>query len=265
MAMRRGTASHGEQRARLLEAARAALHTGGPEALQARRLTAEIGMSTQAVYTLFGGMPGLFDALITDALSQFTAHIAAVADTDDPVADHFARGWAYLDWALAHPQLYRLMFGLTGADLRIRARLGTTVETMADFPEGRAAIEVLVRSVRRIIDARRIRPSDPHLVARQFLSATHGHVLLQIAGALGSHDESLLVIGALATNLMIGLGDSADAVERSLLATLATRSHVPFEDDVSPTAAGSQPSSPAGSASDQVAHDLVHRLSGRAR
>jgi len=37
------------------------------------------------------------------------------------------------------------------------------------------------------------------------------------------HDDGLLVIGALAVNLMIGLGDDPDAVEKSMLATLAAR------------------------------------------
>src|SRR5436309_1702387 len=98
MAMRRGVPPHDEQRAQLLGAARGALEAGGPEALRARRLTAEIGMSTQAVYTLFGGMPGLFDALVADGLAQLAAHVSAVPETEDPVADHFAKGWAYHDW-----------------------------------------------------------------------------------------------------------------------------------------------------------------------
>jgi len=41
------------------------------------------------------------------------------------------------------------------------------------------------------------------------------------------HDDGLLVIGALAVNLMIGLGDDPDAVEKSMLATLAARADAP--------------------------------------
>lgn len=216
-------ATRDEQRSRLVAAAIDALEHGGPEAVQARELGARVGASAQAVYTLFGGMPGVFEALVIEGLARLAEHVAAVPETDDPVADHFSKGWAYHDWAIAHPQLYRAMFGLTGPDLRLRARLEITTRGMADFPEGRAAWQVMLDSVERIIASGRIPPVDPLLAARQFFSATHGHVLLHIAGAFGNPDDALLVLGALALNLMIGLGDARDAAQNSLLATLATR------------------------------------------
>lgn len=214
----------------------ATLESGGPEALQARRLGAEIGASAQAVYTLVGGMPGVFEALVTEGMVGLAERVAAVAETDDPVADHFAKGWAYYDWALAHPQLYRLMFGLTGADLRLRAKLEISDNGMVEFPEGRAALQVMVNSVERIIRSGRIRPVDPLLAARQFLSATHGHVLLQIAGAFGTDDDGLLVLEALARNLMIGLGDDPQTVRNSMLATLNARRDPPAAPQGQPNA-----------------------------
>src|SRR3954454_17691746 len=102
------TAAQADQRARLLDVALRALEESGPEGLQARKLTAEIGASTQAVYTLFGGMPALFEAIVTEGFVRFAAHVSAVPATDDAVTDFFRQGAAYVDWALAHPQLYRL-------------------------------------------------------------------------------------------------------------------------------------------------------------
>src|SRR4051794_29821348 len=104
------TSAQAAQRARLVEVAARLLEDAGPEALQARRVTAGVGASTQAVYTLFGGMPGLFEALVADGFVRFAAHVAAVPQTDDPVADFFVQGREYCLWALAQPQLYRLMF-----------------------------------------------------------------------------------------------------------------------------------------------------------
>jgi AcrR family transcriptional regulator len=200
------------------------LEESGPEALQARKLTAEVGMSTQAVYTLFGGMPGLFEALVVDGFAGLTRHVEAVPETDDPVADFFTQGWAYSDWALSHPQLYRLMFGLTGGRLRLHKGLEMTVTgTLANFPEGQAAAEVMVRSLDRVKAAGRIRRVDSVIAAGQFLSATHGYVLLEIGGAFGRHGEGRQVIAPLAVNLMVGLGDSREAAERSLRAAVATR------------------------------------------
>src|SRR3954464_11826957 len=108
------TASRAEQRERMLAAARRLLEDEGSEALQARRLTAEVGTSTQAVYTLFGGMPGLFEALVAEGFRRLPDPVRAAPETDDAVADFFTKGAAFCAWAFAHPQWYRLMFGLTG-------------------------------------------------------------------------------------------------------------------------------------------------------
>jgi AcrR family transcriptional regulator len=216
--------THADQRARVLEVALRMLEESGPEALQARKLTAEVGASTQAVYTLFGGMPGLFEAIVADGFGRLARYIAAVPETDDPVADFFTQGWAYADWALSHPQLYRLMFGLTGSPLRLHGRLEMTVTgAVAHFPEGQAAADLMVRSLDRVKAAGRIGPVDTAIAASQFLSATHGYVLLEIGGAFGQHGEGRQVIAPLAINLMVGLGDSREAAERSFGAALATR------------------------------------------
>jgi hypothetical protein len=152
---------------------------------------------------------------------RFAAHVDAVPETDDPVADFFRQGRAYVEWALAHPQLYRLMFGLTGGDLRLHSGLELTLSgPLANFPEGQAAADVMVRSLERVKASGRIGPVNTALAAGQALSATHGYVLLQIGGAFRDEDESRLVMGSLGINLMIGLGDSREAAERSLLAAL---------------------------------------------
>ena len=172
-----------DQRRRLLDVALARVEESGPEVLRARELTAEIGASTQAIYTLFGGMPGLFEAIVADGFTRFAAHVEAVPETDDPVADFFAQGWAFGEWALTHPQLYRLMFGLTGGGLRQHAGLELTVAGAANSsPEAQSAMNVMVRSMERVVASGRIRPVDPVLASGQFLSATHGYLLLAIAG-----------------------------------------------------------------------------------
>jgi AcrR family transcriptional regulator len=217
------TAAGSAQHASLLEVAGRLLEKEGPEALQARRLAAEIGASTQAIYTLFGGMPGLFEALVADGFARFARHVAAVPETDDPVADHFAKGAAFCEWALLHPQLYRLMFGLTGDRLRLQVGLEVKMSSAsANFPEGQTAVEVLMRSLERVKSAGRIRPVETTVVAGQFLSATHGWVLLAIGGAFDVGEEGREILGQLAVNLMVGLGDSAEAAERSLAAAAAT-------------------------------------------
>jgi AcrR family transcriptional regulator len=205
------------QRDRLLEAALRRLEESGPEVLRARTLTAEIGASTQALYTLFGGMPGLFEAIVADGFERFAAHVRAVPETDDPVADFFAQGWAFGEWALTNPQLYRLMFGVTGGGLRRHAGLELTVAGAANSsPQARSAMEVMVRSMDRVVASGRIRPVDPVLASGQFLSATHGYLLLAIAGVFTPSGDGLEVAREVGVNLMVGLGDDPEAARRSM-------------------------------------------------
>ncbi|HVY97660.1 MAG TPA: TetR/AcrR family transcriptional regulator [Solirubrobacterales bacterium] len=204
-------------RERLLETARTRIEDFGPEALRARSLTAAVGTSTQSLYTLFGGMPGLIDAVVADGFDEFARYVEAIPETDDPVADFFARGWAYSDWALAHTQLYRLMFGLTGGELRRHAGLEVALAgAVANSPQAQRSLNVLVDSMRRVTESGRLAPTDPEIAAGQFLSGTHGYVLLQAGGVFGSGDDGRAVIGAFAVNLMVGLGDSRERASRSL-------------------------------------------------
>ena len=211
------TLSKTDQRSQLLDVAREALEESGPEVLRARTLTAEVGASTQALYTLFGGMPGLFEAIVADGFASFARFVAEVPESDDPVADFFAKGWAYSEWALTHTQLYRLMFGLPGGGLRDLAGLEMTVtDAASNSPQAQRAVDVLVRSMDRVAKSGRIDPVDPVIAAGQFLSATHGYLLLEIAGVFGPEGDGLRMMRPLAVNLMVGLGDDRGAAESSL-------------------------------------------------
>jgi AcrR family transcriptional regulator len=211
------------QRDQLLDAARRAVEEAGPEVLRARALTAAVGTSTQAIYTHFGGMPGLLDAVVADGFTRFSDFVAEVPESDDAVADFMAKGWSYGEWALTHPQLYRLMLGLTGGRLRQHAGLEVSATGATNSPEAQSAVDVLVRSMTRVIDSGRIDPADPVVAAGQFLSATHGYVLLEIAGAFGPSGDGVDIVRSLAVNLMVGLGDSRAAATESLRAVEAGR------------------------------------------
>lgn len=220
---RRGGA-RSRQREQLIEAATRAVEESGPEVLRARALTAEVGASTQALYTLFGGMPGLFEAIVAEGFARFARHVEQVPETDDPVADFIAKGWSYSEWALTHPQLYRLMFGLTGGELRHHAGLEVAVAgAAANTPQAQAALDVLVGSMARVTASGRIDATHPVSPAGQFLSATHGWLLLEIGGAFGPDGGGLDIIRELSVNLMVGLGDSREAATRSLRTAEAAR------------------------------------------
>lgn len=207
-------------RDRLVAAALAVLERDGPAAIQARTLAGEIGASTMAVYTHFGGMPTLIDAVMREGLARFAQHTRAVLHTTDPMADLIAGGLAYAEFAMQNPQLYRLLFGLT--DLGGGHKFSADAATLWNLDEGADALSVLVAAVERVIEAGRLRPQEPTPAAIQILSATHGFVLLAMTGFINSQGVQD-VMSPLAINLMVGLGDTRRRAERSLAAAINAR------------------------------------------
>jgi AcrR family transcriptional regulator len=217
MSMMTVTDSASSTRDRLVAAALTVLERDGLAAIQARTLASEIGASTMAVYTHFGGMPKLIEAMVREGLERFADHTRGVPHTDDPMADLIAGGLAYAEFAMHNPQLYRLLFGLT--DLGRALEMPTDATTPWDLTEGVDALSVLVNAVQRVIQAGRIRPQEPTPAAVQILSATHGFVLLAMTGIIVSHGLPD-VMAPLAVNLIVGLGDTRPRAERSLATAL---------------------------------------------
>lgn len=207
----------GEPRERLLLAAIRLLEDGGPEALQARRLAAEIGASTMAVYTHFGGMRQLVEAVAREGFARFGRLMASVPQTADPVADLLRLGVAYRDHAVANPQLYRVMFGVTApGGHRLWGMDTNELMSSGQFAEGRDAFGVLVRGVARVIEAGEGPAEDPVGAASQIWSMAHGYVLLEIAGYFGPPGRGVeSVFLPLAVKVISGLGHPAEAVWRS--------------------------------------------------
>ncbi|MGY1741891.1 MULTISPECIES: TetR/AcrR family transcriptional regulator [unclassified Blastococcus] len=150
-------------RRRLVE--RAARMLAAREPVTLRSLVEGTGASTMAVYTHFGGMPGLWRAVRQEGFTRLAARLADVPRTDDPVHDVAALGVAYAANALEHPALYRAMFDAV-ADL----------EDPAGADRGLA---VLVAAVTRARDDGRL-DADPAGVATRLWLAGHG--LLSLVG-----------------------------------------------------------------------------------
>jgi AcrR family transcriptional regulator len=100
----------GVDRDTVLAAAIKVLRDEGPPGLTVRRLAEVVGASRQVVYTQFGSLGGLIDALYHEGFAQLrssgTPLPAGVTGTDLVVA----RALDYRRSALARPELYAVMF-----------------------------------------------------------------------------------------------------------------------------------------------------------
>jgi AcrR family transcriptional regulator len=100
--------------AALVDAAERLVHTDGLEALTVRRVAAEVGTTTRAVYTLFGSKEGLAVALGQRAFEILSDGLARLPETDDPAGDLIEAGvHIFRRFALDHPALFRIAFQRT--------------------------------------------------------------------------------------------------------------------------------------------------------
>src|SRR6188768_942980 len=105
-------------RTQLVEAAAQRLAEHGRDGLSVRSLAADVGASTQVVYTHFDGLDELVAEVWCEGFRRFALALDTPVRDDDVVADFVVQGWGYRHFALTDPHLYRVMFGEGLAELR---------------------------------------------------------------------------------------------------------------------------------------------------
>ncbi len=164
---------------RLLDVAGEQVQRRGIDGLSLRSLAAAAGTSTAAVYSLFGGKPGLLAALHERAFERFGKAQAAVGVGDDPLDDILRLGRAYRASAVADPHGYRVMFG------------GVVLPDQVGPELARAAADTfvpLLNAVRRGVAAGLFLPGTPaEQIATAMWANVHGLVSLELGGFLPRH------------------------------------------------------------------------------
>jgi len=168
-------------RQRLLKRAAERLSAHGPEALGLRRLATEVGTSTTAVYSLFGGKPGLLRELYVEGFRRLGDRMEQIPTTDDPESDLVAMGHAYRHSALANHNFYSIMFN----------------NVVPDFEPDADAQWYALRSIAPLEEAVRRALREGVLVAKseQELVFTawalvHGLVSLELNGSVPSDPQA---------------------------------------------------------------------------
>lgn len=168
-----------DRRRVVLEVAARLLSEEGPAGLTLRRVAAGAGGSTQLVYTLFGGKPGLAAALHGEGFARLAAAMDAGLAAAPPAGDPerlVALGRAYCDFAVAEPAFFGAMFSASVAGhvpdppTRSRSRASTL---------GR-----VVSTAQECLDAGTLAPADAEVVAQCCWAAAHGAAGLRVAGLL---------------------------------------------------------------------------------
>ena len=164
---------HGNLRNELLDTAETQLTETGIEELSLRALARRIGVSQTAPYRHFRDKNELLAALATRGYRQLLSELEAAAEAagDDPRARMRAFAGSYVNYAIGHPELFKLMFG-------------PTLQPQSRYPQLRQASRdtyELVRSIMRDgIERGLFRVEDDHYLANAGWSGIHGLATLKV-------------------------------------------------------------------------------------
>jgi AcrR family transcriptional regulator len=186
----------GEFRERLIDAAERLFAQHGLEAVTLRQLAAEVGVSPMTPYRYFADKDAILAAVRARAFNRHAEALeAAYAGADGVDAASLAVGAAYVDFAFAHPEAYKLMFDITQA-------------SEGDYPELIAAADRSRRTMTRHLEALAAAgrfEGDPVLVGHMFWAALHGPIMLSFSGSLSPGYDARRIIAALTAALARGL------------------------------------------------------------
>jgi len=164
----------------LIDAAARLLGAEGPHHVTTRRVAADVGTSTSAIYSLIGSKDELFRAIYREGFQRLADHLATVTRTDDPLADVRHLGRAYHDNAIENPHLYRVMFDCPIPEFNL---------SDDDATFALSTLQVLIDGVQRCIDAGLLVGGAEQL-AVELWAMNHGITSLAISGQLGIADQA---------------------------------------------------------------------------
>jgi AcrR family transcriptional regulator len=132
----RTTYHHGNLGPALIAVARELLDADGPGAVSLREAARRVGVSATATYRHFADKEHLLAAVAAQGYREFADSLRAIK-VDGAGFSAMAKG--YIEFALAHPGLFRLMFGPLQRERERFAELGEAA---------RAAFDVLLAGAR---------------------------------------------------------------------------------------------------------------------
>ncbi|GAA3201202.1 TetR/AcrR family transcriptional regulator [Nonomuraea roseoviolacea] len=164
-----------QTRRRIIDVAIDLLERGGRDALTTRAVADAAGLQPPALYRLFGDKEGLLDAVAEHGLTRFLAAKHIDPDPQDPIGELRA-GWdVAVEFGLANPALYGLMYG--------EPARSTTVF--------RFGLDILMARIRRLAVAGLLRVEED--LAAQIIQATaRGAVLTWLSLPEPQRDPALL-------------------------------------------------------------------------
>ncbi len=171
--MKRDKFHHGDLRAALLQLATRKLAGGPYEDLSLRDLANELSVSQTAPFRHFPNKDALLQTLAIGGVGQLSDAFREAGQSQGAPAQRLRRACcAYLDFAVASPQLFRLIFV---SDTYWRA---TIPATPADVPN------TAYGEFEQLVAGALVGGVDPSLAALTCWSTVHGFAMLRLTGRI---------------------------------------------------------------------------------
>lgn len=192
----RGSYHHGDLKRALTGAALSLVAEKGPKGFTLTEAARRAGVSAAAPYRHFADKAALLAAVAEQGFRELHADLGAAAKTATDPKDRVAElGMAYVRWAVANPEKYRVMFG---AELSQDAHPDMAVA-------GAQAFGDLLDAITKCQAAGIAPGRDPREIAAPLWSLVHGAASLAIGGelrAVGIEQEPEAIITGVVAQML---------------------------------------------------------------
>jgi AcrR family transcriptional regulator len=181
----------------VIDAARQCIVADGLEAISLRKLAATLGVTAPALYAYVDDKRDLLRGVAELEFERLSARFAQIDDAD-PVERMRQMSHAYVEQALAEPELFRTMFQFS-PDLALGASSG------AEDSLATSVFELALSSVVEAIDSGALIPADPLTVALTMWSTTHGVVDMLLMGFPFDDATRRMLVDSVIDTVLTGL------------------------------------------------------------
>ena len=175
---------HGNLRRALLDEALATIRTEGVDGLTLREIGGRLGVSRTALYRHFADKRGLLAAVATEGFRTLRQQLVIAWEDGGRNRSAFeSMGLAYINFAVANPSHYHVMFG---------GSLDPSASDPELAAEAAGAFQALVDALAALQSDAIVRADDTLTMARFVWAVVHGVAMLAIDGQLrepGAVDE----------------------------------------------------------------------------
>lgn len=160
--------------AQLVSSAIERLEEHGPTGLSTREIAKDVNVSTQMIYTCFGGKAGLVEAIYEEGFRRLSQSEQQFVDQEnEPMGKLRDIGRGYRNFALENPKLYRMMFGDWLEGFRLPE---------AYLERNSEAYQLLLETVGQAVEAGILGSESPDVIADTLWATVHGTVGLELSG-----------------------------------------------------------------------------------